>query len=117
MECNFDEIASIGNMVIKYHSIDFLTEDRKRAIGQSLYLQYKSETALKTLVAPYECFQSVDQECQPWIQELYEVDQNGTGGQNSRCECLRWTLRVGTGETCVYYNSRVTRKLAFGISD
>ena len=104
MECNFDEIDTTGRIIIKYHSIDYLTAERKREIGD-LYLEYGSDEALKTLVAPYECFQSVDQECQPWIQELYEVDGHGTGGQNRRCECLRWTLRVGTGEryvnTCI----------------
>ena len=105
MECNFDELASTGKIVTKYHSIDFLTEERKRAIGQ-LYLQYGSEAVLKTLSEEHECFQSVDQLCQPWIQDLYEVDQNGTGGQNSRCDCLRWTHSLGVGNRYEYISCK-----------
>ena len=37
------------------------------------------------------CSQSIDQLCQPWLEELYFVDRNGTGGHNRLCRCIRYT--------------------------
>ena len=89
LECNFDEILTTGKVITKYHAIDFLN-DKGRREGDRLVLMYGSLAILDILHEKYSCYQSVDQLCQPWVQELYEVDTNGTGGANSYCHCLRY---------------------------
>ena len=89
LECNFDEIHTTGKVITKYHDIDFLNDKGKRGSG-AIYLQYGSLAVIDILHEQYSCYQSVDQLCQPWVQELYEIDINGTGGANSYCHCMRY---------------------------
>ena len=93
MECDFSEISTTGILITKYHNIDYMDGDRKRGYGFSnvnIYPQYGSESALKALHSSNICYQSVDQLCQPWIQEIYDTDKNNSTPLTSRCRCLRW---------------------------
>ena len=89
MECIFDEITTTGKVITRYHSIDFLNDKGKRHNG-TIQFHYGSKNVISVLDEKYRCYQSVDQLCQPWVQELYDIDKNGTGGHNRRCQCLRW---------------------------
>lgn len=92
MECDFSELSTTGMLITRYHNIDFMDGDRKRSYGftnADIYPQYGSEFALKALHSANRCYQSVDQLCQPWIQEIYDTDKNNSV-LTSRCRCLRW---------------------------
>ena len=89
MECNFDNIETSGEIITKYHNIDFLGVEGKRSDSR-LDLQYGSLSALRFLTSSYRCYQSVDQLCQPWIQELYEIDNSLKDDQRQLCQCIRY---------------------------
>ena len=104
MECDFSEINTTKRVVTKYHSIDFLDIEGKRGYNPTT-LSFGSELVLTMLHKRSECFQTIDQLCQPWLQELYEVDKNGTGGENDRCQCLRWKKKFGDENGSVFVNN------------
>ena len=87
MECNFEEIYTSGNILTKYHSID-VDPDREATF---ISLSYGSWSVLDILLRGSTCFQTFDQLCQPWIQDLYDLDINETTIKNSHCRCLRIT--------------------------
>ena len=87
MECNFDKIYTSGQVITKYHSINFFGNKEGRS-DRRLVLNYGSKSVLNVLASSYKCYQSMDQLCQPWIQELYEVDDEDDKLQ--LCKCLRY---------------------------
>lgn len=89
MECNFDKIYTDGTVITKYHSTDFLG-DRGSRIDRRLVLNYGSRSVLRVLARTYKCYQSMDQLCQPWIQELYEVDNEMAEERRQVCQCIRY---------------------------
>ena len=88
MECVFDEVESTGKLITKYHNIDFLSVGGKREYN-ILELRYGSWEAFDILRKQYSCYQTVDELCQPWMQELFNVDNSEPGTQNDMCNCLR----------------------------
>ena len=86
IECDFSEISS-RRIISKYHNIDLGII----VFTYELYFKYNSRSTIKSLTG--DCLHSVDQLCQPWIQELYNVDKSGSGAQNSRCCYLRFIYR------------------------
>ena len=95
MECNFDEISTTGKILTKYHNIDFLDEGGKRGYNYYITQIPGSASVLSLLLATYDCYQAIDQLCQPWLQEMYDIDSNGPSKQVKRCQCLRWTTTFG----------------------
>ena len=51
-------------------------------------LGYGTLAVLDVLTNHSTCYQSYDQLCQPWFQELYHVDKDGTGSLIKECRCL-----------------------------
>ena len=87
MECNFDEVHTQGLIITKYHSIDL---QKRSSINSIPYLSYGSDQILATLVrSSKNCYQTYDILCHPWIQEIYDIDTQGSSKQNSKCFCVR----------------------------
>ena len=104
IECVFDEVETTGLMIAKYHSMDYLNFDKIREFGTgTLKLSYGSVELINRLHNMYTCYQSVDELCQPWIQELYDVDRDGTGGQNVICQCLQYKKNFQNNQMLVIY--------------
>ena len=104
MECNFDEIETRGKIITKYHSIDF-EDNFKESQQEQRFVSYGSTQVLVKLKEGSACYQSIDQLCQPWIQDIYDLETAGAPGHISKCHCLRYnkTLIGGRGpETLVY---------------
>ena len=87
IECDFSEISS-KRIISKYHNIDL---GLVGSFTYDLFFKYKLRSTINSMTG--NCSHSFDQLCQPWIQELYNVDKNGSGAQNSRCHCLRFIYR------------------------
>ena len=112
MECNFDEINTTGRIVSKYHNIDFLDYGGKRGYQTHISQIPRSASVLPLLLEKYDCYQTIDQLCQPWLQEMYDIDRNGPSKQVKRCQCLRWKKtfsdrdRRGQVFPCVRFTQR-----------
>ena len=91
MECNFDEITTTGKIVTKYHSIDISGKNTKL---MKMNVVYGTLSVLGILSNHSTCYQSYDQLCQPWFQELYHVDKDGAGGMNTGCRCLHTNVTL-----------------------
>ena len=88
MECDFSEISKTGKIVTKYHSIDI---EGPLRYSNYFLLSYGSRSVIGILKNESTCYQIIDELCQPWIQEIYDVDvHQDEEKKNSRCRCLRF---------------------------
>ena len=82
-------VTTQNQILTKYHGLDYINFKGKRSNG---YLEINTNYIIEELLdGNPNCTQSIDQLCHPWLEELYHVDRNGTGGQFSFCECLRYS--------------------------
>ena len=89
IECDFSMVATQNQILTMYHGLDYINFKGKRNNG---YLEINTNYNIEELLdGNPNCTQSIDQLCHPWLEELYRVDTNGTGGQFSFCECLRYS--------------------------
>ena len=99
IECDFGPSLSTTNrsIVTKFHNIDHDRFVSNSYIGVFSYTNY--ETINRILESNIECYQDVDQLCQPWVQKLYEIDKqhqdfNKTGFMLHACECVRYRTKM-----------------------
>ena len=92
MECDFQDIQSTDVVVTRYFKMDigrFVSETVRATFD------YDGEQAhLQELYRNNQCYQSVQQLCQPWIQLTYEMERKINVTTDHRCQCLRYSQAV-----------------------
>ena len=91
VECNFDQVL-INNMVItRYHNID---HGRYLDSYFGATFSYQDEANLLGLYNSSNCYQSVEQGCQPWINQQYDIERGLLDHYTNACSCLRYTKHL-----------------------
>ena len=96
MECDFQAIGTSGTVVTRSFKIDF-----GRFISETVRARFSYEgesSSLHELYKNNQCFQSVEQLCQPWIQLTYEMERSLDGTDHHRCKCLRYLQTITAPE-------------------
>ena len=95
-ECDFDSLREKKYIVTKFHNFDI---ERSLTGVADMSFKYDDLHGLKALIEEGKCFQTLDQLCQPWIQLLFDFDDNIIKDQTSAdwswdhihsCTCLRY---------------------------
>ena len=88
VECDFDQVL-INNIVItRYHNID---HGRYLDGYFGATFSYQDEAYLLGLYNSSNCYQSVEQGCQPWIKQQYDIERGLLDHYTDACSCLRYT--------------------------
>ena len=99
-ECDFDSLREKKFIVTKFHNFDI---ERSLTGVADMSFKYDDLNGLKALIEESKCFQTLDQLCQPWIQLLFDFDDNIIKDQTSAdwswdhihsCTCLTYRTRL-----------------------
>ena len=114
-ECDFDSLREKGLIVTKFHNFDI--EQSLTGVADMSF-KYNHINGLKALIEESKCFQSLDQLCQPWIQLLYDFDEDIVKDQTSTdwswdyihvCTCLKYITPLSAN-----FSSSIHRSVSLG---
>ena len=85
MECDFNQVYTNKLIFTKYYG----TEIRRNVMTHMSH-KYKDINIIAKLHDESQCYQSMDQFCQPWFKLLYDADTNQTQEERNLCQCVRY---------------------------
>ena len=88
VECNFDHVLINNTVITRYHNID---HGRYLDGFFGATFSYQDEANLLGLYNSSNCYQSVEQGCQPWINQQYNIERGLLDHYTNACSCLRYT--------------------------
>ena len=75
-------------VITRYHNID---HGRYLDGYFGATFSYQDEANLLGLYNSSNCYQSVEQGCQPWIKQQYDIEKDLLDHYTDACSCLRYT--------------------------